>query len=135
MKKSILLLAFLFAGIAGFAQNADAELKTKTIQLIKLTSGAQMEVMMKPLINTVPEGKRELFKADLVESLDGLYREIADIYLDVYSEEEINKILAFYNSPTGQKMLEKTPDITERSMQLGQAWGMQLQPILAKYQE
>ena len=132
MKKTVLLLAFLFTAFTSFAQDSYEE---KAVELIKLSSGAQFDVMLQPLVERIPEENRAAFKKEVKESLNSLYQDMAKIYIEHYTEQEINKLLEFYHSPIGQKMLEETPEITQKSMKLGQAWGMQLQPIMAKYQK
>lgn len=130
MKKITVLTFFLILGFSGFAQN---DYKQKTKDLIQLTSGGQFEVMIQPLVNMVPEKNREAFKADIKGSMDELYDKLAVIYMESYSEQDVDAILAFYNSPVGKKMVAETPAITKKSMEIGQQWGMQLQPLMAKY--
>ena len=81
----------------------------------------------------VPQEKRAAFKADIQASMDELYDQLVMVYMDAYTEEEIDAIMAFYNTPVGKKMVAKTPEITQRSMQIGQQWGMKLQPLIRKY--
>ncbi|HET8854567.1 MAG TPA: DUF2059 domain-containing protein [Salinimicrobium sp.] len=131
--KKILFICFLFIGVSGFSQEADADFKAKTIELIKLSSGPQFEVMLEPVYNMVPAENKEAFKAELQKSLEGLYDDIAVIYMESYTEEDVDAILDFYRTPIGQKMLAQTPKIMEKSMRLGQQWGMQLQPLIQKY--
>jgi uncharacterized protein len=40
------------------------------------------------------------------------------LYAATYSEEEIDGILAFYKSPVGQKMLDKTPELSAGGMSI-----------------
>lgn len=130
MKKITLLAILLFTGFAGFAQ---ADYKQKTKNLISLSSGAQFDVLIQPLVDMVPEKNRAALKADIKASMDELYDQLAVVYMESYTEEDVDAILAFYNSPVGKKMVSETPAITRKSMQIGQVWGMQLQPLLAKY--
>lgn len=133
--KKIFFICLMLLGATGIAQEANSDYKAKTIELIEMSSGPQFEVMLQPLYSRVPAENREAFKAEVEESLKGLYNDIADIYMESYTEEDVDAILEFYRSPVGQKMLEETPKIMEKSMQLGQQWGMQLQPLIAKYSE
>ncbi|HET8886227.1 MAG TPA: DUF2059 domain-containing protein [Salinimicrobium sp.] len=135
MKKVLLAFAFLFIGFSAFSQDANPELKAKVIQIIEFTSGSQMDAMLEPLTAQIPAQNQEAFKKEVKESLKDVYTQMADIYLEHYTEEDIDGILAFYNSSVGKKMLEVNPTIMQQSMQLGQIWGrMQLQPIMTKYQ-
>lgn len=132
MKKVICFIAFLFIGFTGFSQE-NSDFKEKAKNLIQLTSEGQFDVMLQPLINMVPEENRAAFKADIKASMDNLYDQLVVVYMDSYTEEEIDAILAFYNTPVGKKMVATTPEITQKSMQIGQQWGMQLQPLMMKY--
>jgi uncharacterized protein len=40
------------------------------------------------------------------------------IYVDLYTEEELDGILAFYRSPVGHAFLAKTPEATRQMLQL-----------------
>ena len=130
MRKISFLVLFVFCGFSSFAQ---ADYKEKTEDLIEKVSGAQFEVLIQPLVDMVPEANKAAFKAEIQSSMEGLYSEIATVYMERFTEEDIDAMLAFYNSPIGKKMIAETPEITARSMQIGQTWGMKLQPIMAKY--
>lgn len=132
MKRTIYFVAFLLIGYTGFGQEK-SEYKEKARNLIELTSAGQFDVLVQPLINMVPQEKRAAFKADIQASMDELYDQLVMVYMDAYTEEEIDAIMAFYNTPVGKKMVAKTPEITQRSMQIGQQWGMKLQPLIRKY--
>jgi hypothetical protein len=61
--------------------------------------------------------------------------EYVKLYANIYSEEEIDGILAFYKSPAGQAMLAKTPQLTTGSMQIVQARMVDIQPKIKAMQE
>lgn len=50
------------------------------------------------------------------------------LYNDSFSEEEIDGILAFYNSPAGQAMVAKTPQIMTAGSQVAQQKMVEMQP-------
>jgi hypothetical protein len=54
-------------------------------------------------------------------SFEKLKGEFVRIYAENLTEEEIDSIIAFYKTPGGAALLEKLPNITKRSMELGQA--------------
>lgn len=49
------------------------------------------------------------------EKIQPIYRQI---YKESFTQEEIDGMLAFYRSPVGQAMLQKMPQVMERSMQI-----------------
>lgn len=44
--------------------------------------------------------------------------EIIQIYSEAFSESEMKEMIVFYKSKTGQKLLEKMPEITKRSKEV-----------------
>ena len=134
MKKAVCLLFLMFIGFQSQAQESN-ELQQKAIQLIKMTSGQQFDIILDPIVKMVPEGNRDAFKKEMMTSLEGIYGELAQVYTEEFTEAEIDKILAFYNTPVGEKMREVTPELTRKGMQIGQQWGQELQPIMMKYMQ
>jgi len=59
-------------------------------------------------------------------SAEGIVELIIPIYSRHFTHEEILDIIAFYETPTGRKMTEKLPLITQESMMAGQQWGMEI---------
>ncbi|MDX1753918.1 MAG: DUF2059 domain-containing protein [Salinimicrobium sediminis] len=134
MKKALCFLFLIFIGIQTQAQDK-TDLNQKAVELIKMTSGQQFDVMLDPIVKMVPEDNRKAFKAEVVASLESLYGQMAQIYTEEFTEAEIDEILAFYNTPVGQKMREITPELTRKGMEIGQQWGQELQPIMMKYMQ
>ncbi|MFV8281396.1 DUF2059 domain-containing protein [Christiangramia marina] len=135
MKKLILSIGVAFLGFTSLAQEQMTSEETKAIKLIELTSGQQFDIMTEPIVKMVAEDKREEFKKELSASTKELYKKMAVIYTEKFTEEELDEILAFYATPVGEKMVELTPDITKKAMEIGQEWGMELQPMMAKYMQ
>jgi hypothetical protein len=57
------------------------------------------------------------------------------IYVTLYSEEELDGILAFYKSPVGQTMLAKTPEATRRILEVSSQQMDSLTPAIQKLTE
>lgn len=129
--KKVVILIVLFVGFAGFSQNE--AYKTDALKLVKMQSEGQFEVMLKPFKSMVPAENQEAFMKEVRATMPDLYKQIAEVYMEYYTHEEIKEILDFYESPIGQKVIEQTPKITEKSMTIGQTWGMSLRPLLTKY--
>lgn len=49
------------------------------------------------------------------EEMEPMY---VEIYTSVFTEEELRQLTAFYQSPLGQKMIEKMPALTRKSMEV-----------------
>ncbi|MDX1543025.1 MAG: DUF2059 domain-containing protein [Christiangramia sp.] len=132
MKKLVCLFVIAFIGLNLIAQESNS-FEQKSIKLIKMTAGQQFEVMTDPLVQMVPAENQGAFKKELTESTQDLYSRMAKIYMESFTEEELDKILDFYATPVGKKLVAETPSLTRKGMELGQAWGMELQPLIAKY--
>jgi len=68
----------------------------------------------------------EAMKQDIVKLADSFWswEEMKDVYIDiiikVYSEDEIKELIAFYESPLGQKVIAKSPELMKESVQKSQ---------------
>ncbi len=51
---------------------------------------------------------------------ENMRKEVIKLYDDLFTEEELREIIAFYQTKTGQKTLEQMPEIMKRSMQISQ---------------
>jgi hypothetical protein len=50
------------------------------------------------------------------------------LYASTYTEQELDGIIAFYKSPVGQKMLDKTPELMTKSTEMTQQKMREVQP-------
>jgi hypothetical protein len=64
----------------------------------------------------------ELFNSRLSD----LAELIAQIYARNFTANEMREIQAFYQTPTGQKVVQATPLIAQQSLLVGQEWGKSL---------
>lgn len=123
------------------------------VQLLNLeaTQQASMETVLEQFsakslskmlgMNVGPEMEKRLqsMEADLntmfKEALDWkkLKPIYAKIYMESYSEEELDGILTFYRSPAGKAMVAKTPLVTKKSVAVSQEVMLQLQPKMQEY--
>ncbi|MCX6219801.1 MAG: DUF2059 domain-containing protein [Bacteroidia bacterium] len=55
------------------------------------------------------------------------------VYKKHFTQEEVKAIVAFYETPAGKKLAEKTPMVTMESMQLSQTWAMSLMGKIQAY--
>ena len=93
----------------------------QTVQQMNLTGDKQAEAeKYQQRLNTIM--KEEL-------SWDKLKGQFVDVYVDVFSEEELEELVEFYKSPLGQKLIVKMPQLMQESMGLAQK---QMQSIIPK---
>jgi hypothetical protein len=104
--------------MTGTLQNATAVLDRMLPQMIDVIRKSNPEIPQQVLDTLEKDGKDEFHKA-----LPELIEPIIAIYDANYSAEEIRQLLAFYQSPLGRKMIDRTPQITQQSIAVGSAWG------------
>jgi hypothetical protein len=61
-----------------------------------------------------------------VQHLNELADKLADIYARNFSVDEIQDLIAFYRTPTGQKLLDRQSVVARESMVVGQQFGQML---------
>lgn len=62
----------------------------------------------------------------MTSNVDALADQMAEVYARNFSVAEIRDLATFYHTPTGQRLLDKTPVITQQSLAVGQAWGQKI---------
>ena len=63
---------------------------------------------------------------------DNLKEDFIDIYVDVFTKEELEGIIAFYKTPVGQKFIKKQPELMQKSMQISQKQMVTIMPKIQK---
>jgi hypothetical protein len=61
--------------------------------------------------------------------------EYIKLYADTFTDEELDGIIAFYKSPAGISLIEKTPELTKQASALVQAKMVILQPQMKQLLE
>ena len=133
MKKIFITTAFFF--IANFAMAQDA-FKADVLKVIQQSgAAAPMQMAKEQVMANIPLTKRADFSKEFDATLPALYEEIAKVYMEVYTHEDIKQMLKFYESPIGKKIASSMGEITKKSTAVGQEWGMELQSVMMKYME
>ncbi|CAG4998204.1 hypothetical protein DYBT9275_01953 [Dyadobacter sp. CECT 9275] len=87
----------------------------------------QMFQMFKQQKANVPENVWTEFEGEFLKtSIKDLVTMLEPVYQKHLTIDELQKIIEFYDTPTGKKFAEKTPFIMQESMQIGQQWGMKI---------
>ncbi len=66
--------------------------------------------------------KKDVFDVEVAE----LNKQLIPVYKKHFTQDEVQAIIAFYETPAGKRLAEKTPMIATEAMQGSQVWGMGL---------
>jgi hypothetical protein len=153
MRRYVAVLLMVLTVGCCFARADEASKRAKAEQLFTLL---HMDTMMDQLMSGVkrqvqqitesmpgadhptPEQQKQITDfqqrvMDVVNQKIGwkaLEPDFINLYASTYTEEELDGIIAFYKSPVGQKMMEKTPELMSKSTQITQQKMSELQPQL-----
>jgi hypothetical protein len=139
----------LIVSAPGLAQNADTDPATKDqveLYLRTMHSHDMMQRMMEAMLKPMHQVLHDQFKKDgkqlpadfelrFTKMMDDLVKgmpmeEMSQAMVPAYQKHftngDINNLIAFYSTPTGQKVLEEMPEITSESMQA-------MMPVMRKY--
>jgi hypothetical protein len=131
--KKILLVGLFLVAVTTQAQET-TEFKAETIEFIKLTgAGKAFESAIDQIGFNIPEANKEAYVKEASGTLDGLYDQIADLYMAEFSQLEIKELVIFYHTDLGKKLAEKQLGLTQKAMGFGQSWGMEVSQIAQKH--
>ncbi len=85
---------------------------------------------MKDISDRYFERMNDLLKKEM--SWDNLKGDFVNVYIEVFSESEVNEIIGFYNSPIGKKLVERSPILMQKSMEISQKKVVKLMPEIEK---
>lgn len=132
MKKILLIVVACFSLTINAQQ--DDQYITDAKNLVKIVSESAFTPMIDQFASMVSADKKEALIADVKATFPELYTKMAEIYMEEFSHSEIKELLAFYATPIGKKLADKTGELSQKGMIAGQSWGMKLQGIIQKYQ-
>ncbi len=136
MKNFIITLSLALIAQFGFSQAVDEAFKKDVLKVIERSGSAnQMKSAKKQILAMIPEDKQAAFIIDFDSTVPALYDKLALIYMATYTKEDIKAMMAFYESPVGKKMAEKSGELMEKSQEAGKEWGEGLQTMMAKYMQ
>lgn len=133
------------------AQQPSAAAISSAKELISITGAT---TLFSPLIAGVVEQAKVLFlqqnpalskdlneiatrmRADLQPRFTELTDEVARLYAQNFTEQELKEILAFYKTPAGKKLLTAQPQVVDASMKFAQDWANKLSDqVIAKMRD
>lgn len=115
--------------IAAAGDKEQAVKRVEIRRLIELTGAAKVSVdVMRQMIAPIRAGfpnVPEQFWDDFLKQVnaDDLIDLVVPIYDKYYSLQDIHDLIAFYQSPVGQKTIKVLPQLSAETISAGQEWG------------
>ncbi|MFQ5699571.1 MAG: DUF2059 domain-containing protein [Myxococcota bacterium] len=122
------------------------EFRSKIIELMQVTGAAklgeqiassvvqQMIASLKESGSTIPSEAWDIVRDVTLEILlpaaPALYERVVPLYARYFSPEDIDALLAFYETPTGKKAIQVMPALMQESMKAGSEWARSKAPLL-----
>jgi len=102
------------------------------VDYFKATMPALMQAMKPAIAQNRPEVERDydamvpLVLEGMNTRMNDLIEQVAVLYAKNFTADELREAVAFYRGPTGQKIVQKLPAITQESILIGQRWGQSI---------
>lgn len=136
MKKIILAIAFVGVCHFGYSQKVDEAFKKDVLKVIERSGSAgQMSAAKKQILGMIPQEKQAAFLVEFDALMPKVYESMSKVYMEIYTKEDIKAMLAFYESPVGKKMNEKSAEISEKSMEATKELSGEIQTLVMKYMQ
>ncbi|MDD3118613.1 MAG: DUF2059 domain-containing protein [Victivallales bacterium] len=146
--KTMLCLAMMIVSTGLFAGNKEKlveemlvlsgipdRLNQVTSQVIKVQTDVisqQSDLSPERKQQIIAFQKQVMSKVMATLGWDKIKNDYIKIYSEVYTEDELNAVIAFMKSPAGRKMREKSPQLMEKAMRLAQR---KMQTLLPELQQ
>lgn len=134
MKKLVFAVTFAILSTVSFAQ--DKASKADVLKVIE-KSGAQgqMNAAKKQILTMITSDKQAAFLIEFDAIISKSQDKTADTYIEEYTKEDIKAMLAFYDSPVGKKMAEKSEKIAEKQQASMMELQGEIQTMMMKYMQ
>jgi uncharacterized protein len=129
-KFGICLLLLFFV----FAQSLVAQSKQQDIRkLVEIITPNTMADMMQPMFQQYGINAPRTFYVTFFGKnnvMNDYYNIVIPLYDKYFTQNDINEMLKFYQTPTGRKMLETQGSMLSEAMPLISAWSQRVTPLL-----
>lgn len=140
------IVAVIFFALLGLTTNAQDQTYESTLQNLFEKNGSyetfqvvvvQLFDMYRQNYNDVDTETWDKLEQEFKNtSMSDLVSLLTPVYEKYLTQEDLQIMINFYDSPTGKKYAKYTPTISQESMAIGQEWGLQIgQKVLQRLEE
>jgi uncharacterized protein len=116
---------------------ADQSIRQVLEQMRAMIATQMSQMQITPEARPAIEEMQQKMMAMIADrmSWDKFKRAVLKIYVETYSDEDMDGIIAFYKTPAGRSLIEKMPLVMQKSMALGQQMMGDLMPEIQRMTE
>lgn len=138
MKKILLFVVVVWAGWGSQAQE-NQDYKAAMVKMLEVSKSMdamkqlapQMRELIKQQMPDAPEAFWKEYEEAMIAMYDRILKEMTPIYQKYLTLEDIQQIIAFYESPVGQKLAGSNTKIAMETVPLAQKIAAEtLQPLM-----
>lgn len=133
MKRFIVLAAITIFTLPAFTQTTrTATANEHAKELLKVMNSSRLSQQMLDMMiasykENLPQVPTEFWNEFQKEvNVDELMDMIAPLYAKHFTDEELVQLIAFYKTPLGRKLSDKTGLISQESYSIGEEWGRKI---------
>lgn len=133
--KNVLILVFLTSPLALSAGEAECQAINELLDITNVNKimNDTIDATIQMIISRSPVSAAEKANQEArlrkfynkYMSLDSIRNDVILVYNETFTLEEIKDMIAFYKTKTGQKMIQKAPEVMQRAMLLATTRVMQ----------
>lgn len=97
--------------------------RTDSLMLAGIEQAFQAQRQADP---NLPAGFMDEFMARVRRDIGQFVDRLVPVYDSLYSADEVTQLLAFYQTPLGQRLLATQPPLMQAVGSLGEQWGMEV---------
>jgi uncharacterized protein len=127
MKKMLFLLVCLWGGMALYADEASHYAAAEALIVVSMPEVAYTDMIKEALaqqiqINPSLEPLQDIMLAFMNKymSLDAIKPDLIRLHMNYFSEQELQEMTAFYQTPVGQKSAQLMPQLFQAGAAIGQ---------------
>lgn len=123
----ISLSSVLIGGPAENQEKGKEGKKEKAIKALKISGSAQtyVEALLEGIKQApIPFEDKELYSK--FATSDSIMDYFIPVYMEKYTEEELDAMIDFYSSPSGQSIVKKSLPVVIELRKAGAQWGVQI---------
>jgi uncharacterized protein len=83
-------------------------------------------VQLKPEHSDVIKEVFKLATSKFTERKQEAFDQVAIVFAEGFTASELREIVAFYKTPIGVKLIKAQPEIAQKTLAIGQAWGRRI---------